>query len=126
MVSFKTCLPILGFAAYAQAAPAASTTKSANSTNSSIKWTKCPSTVSDLSGLPVECAQYGVPLDYTDEKRNKTAVLNLIRVPATKQPSLGSILLNYGGPGEEAIFTTAQSSFVLDMYGQWSGIILDA
>lgn len=116
MVSFKTSLPILGLAAYAQAAPTTSATNSsANSTNSSIKWTKCPSTVSDQSGLPVECAQYGVPLDYTDEKCNETTLLNLIRVPATKQPSLGSILLNYGGPGEEAVSTTAQSSFVLNM-----------
>ncbi|TQW00294.1 Peptidase S33, tripeptidyl-peptidase [Cordyceps javanica] len=118
MVFSKTALPILlGLAAYAQAAPATSITNStADRTNSSIRWGRCPSAVSDLSGLPVECAQYGVPLDYTNEKCNETAVLNLIRVPATKQPSLGSILLNYGGPGEESIFTTAQSSFVLNMF----------
>ncbi|KAJ4151057.1 hypothetical protein LMH87_011774 [Akanthomyces muscarius] len=116
MVSFKTSLSILGLAAFAQAAPTTSATNSsANFTNSSIKWTKCPSTVSGQSGLPVECAQYGVPLDYTDKKCNETTLLNLIRVPATKQPSLGSILLNYGGPGEEAVSTTAQSSFVLNM-----------
>lgn len=116
MVSFWTSLPILGLAARVLAAPATSATNSgANSTNSSIKWAKCPSAVSNQSGLPVECAQYGVPLDYTDKKCNETALLNLIRVPATKQPSLGSILLNYGGPGEEAIVTTAVFSFVLNM-----------
>ncbi|OAQ95943.1 hypothetical protein LLEC1_01463 [Akanthomyces lecanii] len=116
MVSFKMSLPVLGLAVLAQGAPAASATNSsANSTNSSIKWTKCLPVISDFSGLPVECAQYGVPLDYTDEKCNETVLLNMIRVPATKQPSLGSILLNYGGPGEEAVFTTAQSSFILNM-----------
>ncbi|KAJ6785450.1 hypothetical protein PWT90_07112 [Aphanocladium album] len=120
MVSFKTSLPIIGLAAYAQAAPAISTANSsANSTssnNSKINWTQCPAVVANASVYPVECAKYGVPLDYTDEKSNKTTLLSLIRVPAVKQPSLGSILLNYGGPGEEAIFTTAQTSLILSMF----------
>ncbi|KAJ3486264.1 hypothetical protein NLG97_g6651 [Lecanicillium saksenae] len=119
MVSIKTSLSIFGLAACAHAAPAISThgsTNSTNSTNSQIKWTQCPAAVANTSIYPVECAQYSVPLDYTNDKSNKTTQLNLIRVPAVKQPSLGSILLNYGGPGEEAIFTTAQSSLILSMF----------
>ncbi|KAF1739156.1 putative hydrolase [Beauveria bassiana] len=88
---------------------------SLSSTESSIKWTECSSEVNENAALPVECAQLNVPLDYTDDKSNKTVALNLIRVPATKQPSLGSILMNFGGPGADAVSMTASRSEVLNM-----------
>lgn len=116
MVLLKASLPILGLATYAQAAPAISALNSSlNSTGSSIKWTECSSDLTELASLPVECAQLNVPLDYTDDKTNKTVALNLIRVPATKQPSLGSILMNFGGPGAGAVSPTASSGMVLNM-----------
>ncbi|KAM3518210.1 hypothetical protein NHJ13051_008353 [Beauveria bassiana] len=116
MVLLKASLPILGLAAYAQAAPAISAPDcSLSSTESSIKWTECSSEVNENAALPVECAQLNVPLDYTDDKSNKTVALNLIRVPATKQPSLGSILMNFGGPGADAVSMTASRSNVLNM-----------
>jgi hypothetical protein len=42
-----------------------------------------------------------VPRDYTDPE-SKPLALELLRVPALVQPSNGSILFNFGGPGEAA------------------------
>jgi hypothetical protein len=53
--------------------------------------------------LPVQCAKLPVPLDYTDEASNATLELDLIRYPAQVQPSKGSILLNFGGPGQDGL-----------------------
>ncbi|OAA47347.1 TAP domain-containing protein [Beauveria brongniartii RCEF 3172] len=128
MVLLKASLPILGLAAYAQAAPAVSGPNSSlNSTGSSIKWTECSSELNKNAILPVECAQLNVPRDYTDDKSNKTVALNLIRVPATKQPFLGSILMNYGGPGEGAVTATAESGLILNMMsgGQFDIVAFD-
>jgi hypothetical protein len=55
-----------------------------------LQWSTCDYDF-DSKG-PVECATLQVPLDYT----NETSVL---RVSATKAPSMGSILFNPGGPG---------------------------
>ncbi|KAM3438678.1 hypothetical protein NHJ13734_004081 [Beauveria thailandica] len=128
MVLLKASLPILGLATYAQAAPAISGPNSSrNSTGSSIKWTECSPELNKDASLPVECAQLNVPRDYTDDKSNKTVALNLIRVPATKQPFLGSILMNYGGPGEAAVATTAESGVLLNMMsgGQFDIVAFD-
>jgi hypothetical protein len=46
-----------------------------------------------------DCANYTVPLDYT-EQSSAGLILELLRLPARKQPNNGSILLNFGGPGE--------------------------
>lgn len=113
MVSIKISLPVLGLFVGAWAAP--TTNCSTNSTGSSIKWVDCPVPLANLSVLPLNCAQFAVPLDYTDKSSNETVKLDLIRVPATKQPALGSILLNYGGPGLTSLATTAELAFVLNM-----------
>lgn len=64
-----------------------------------IKWGAC-----DLNTtLPVECATIPVPLDYTDDSSSKTLDLDLIRLPAANQPSKGSILFNFGGPGQDGL-----------------------
>lgn len=45
------------------------------------------------------CGNLEVPLDYTEPSSNATLTLQLARVPASSQPSKGSILFNFGGPG---------------------------
>lgn len=47
----------------------------------------------------VECGNLTVPLDYND--RSKGIIeLNLLRAHAPKGPARGSVLMNFGGPGE--------------------------
>lgn len=65
--------------------------------DSTIVWGPC-------SGIPVSvdtvvCGHLPVPLDYTAPDSNQTLTLQLAKVPATKTPVLGTILLNFGGPG---------------------------
>lgn len=62
-----------------------------------IQWSPC-----ELPGATVpliECGTLDVPLDYSVNRPNETLTLSLQRVPASKSPKLGSILLNFGGPG---------------------------
>lgn len=51
------------------------------------------------SSLPIECANFSVPLDYSSPNSTETLTLELLKVPAAKPPSKGSVLLNFGGPG---------------------------
>ena len=65
------------------------------------QWGECDI---DTQGLPVECAKLPVPLDYTEKScRRKTLDLSLIRYPAQNGPSKGTILLNFGGPGQDGL-----------------------
>lgn len=50
--------------------------------------------------IPAECAIFRVPLDYDDTGAG-TLDLDLIKIQATQEPVLGSILFNFGGPGAE-------------------------
>ncbi|GJD02462.1 TAP domain-containing protein [Colletotrichum higginsianum] len=60
-----------------------------------INWGPCP----DFNSTePIQCANISVPLDYTQPESNKTLQLQLLRIPALRQPSKGSILFNFGGP----------------------------
>ncbi|KAK6373770.1 hypothetical protein LTS17_008263 [Exophiala oligosperma] len=54
--------------------------------------------VNGFQGSPFDCAKLTVPLDYTNSSR-ETLDLALFRVNATKKPVLGSVLINFGGPG---------------------------
>jgi hypothetical protein len=67
-----------------------------------IQWGPCdPILESQRSlDLPIDCANLKVPLDYTDANSTATITLELVRVRAARAPSQGSILFNYGGPGE--------------------------
>lgn len=70
-------------------------------TTSTLQWAKCNGF--DDSTVPVDCSSLDVPLDYTDsEPGSRTLRLDLLRAPAPKQPSRGSVLVNFGGPGAEA------------------------
>jgi hypothetical protein len=63
-----------------------------------MQWGACNKTEVN-STLPIECGNLSVPLDYTEPNSNATLNLELARVPAAVQPSKGSILFNFGGPG---------------------------
>nr|XP_036583691.1 TAP domain-containing protein [Colletotrichum truncatum]KAF6792834.1 TAP domain-containing protein [Colletotrichum truncatum] len=79
---------------------ASATTQSAES---EIQWKKCEGVIGRVvaTGLfppiPVECSNLTVPIDYS-EPDNGTFELPLIRMPALKQPSKGSIIVHFGGP----------------------------
>ncbi|PNS15684.1 hypothetical protein CAC42_4136 [Sphaceloma murrayae] len=64
----------------------------------SVVWSICPD-FNQTATQSIECASLTVPLDYFDPTNNATLDLEIRRVPATKTPKLGSILVNYGGPG---------------------------
>ena len=75
------------------------------SQNRTIDWHPCPDVEAEISeavGLPIplpfDCASLPVPLDYTDPESG-TLDLALMKVNATKDPVLGSVLWNPGGPG---------------------------
>jgi hypothetical protein len=60
-----------------------------------VQWGSCAFN----STLPIECSNLTVPLDYSEPESSNTLELNLLKVPAAKQPVKGSILFNFGGPG---------------------------
>lgn len=69
-----------------------------------IKWQPCPelnnniTILNGVQGAPFDCAKLSVPLDYTIPD-SKLLELDLFRVNATKKPVLGTVLINFGGPG---------------------------
>jgi hypothetical protein len=69
-----------------------------------LSWGACNASLV-YNNTEVQCTRLAVPLDYTSSSSgsNNTLLLDLIRVPAWKGPSRGSILLNFGGPGENGI-----------------------
>ncbi|KAH9883328.1 hypothetical protein F4778DRAFT_802507 [Xylariomycetidae sp. FL2044] len=74
-----------------------------NNAVSGIEWGPC----SFEGSLPIECGTLAVPLDYADASSNRTLDLSLVKAAAIHQPSKGSILFNFGGPGYEAIHSLA-------------------
>ncbi|KAI0893058.1 TAP-like protein-domain-containing protein [Annulohypoxylon nitens] len=66
---------------------------------SGIQWGPCKLNTT----LPVQCAKLPVPLDYTTTNSSKILNLDLIKYPAQKQPKRGSIILNFGGPGQDGL-----------------------
>ena len=67
-----------------------------------LKWGPCE-TLNNTRGLPVECTNLIVPLDYADDAGNKTLELDLIKYPAQVEPKLGTVILNFGGPGQDGL-----------------------
>lgn len=77
-----------------------------------IQWGACDkslfkeayATALDESGY--QCARLPVPLYYSKNASaisNNTLLLDLIKLPAKNQPSQGSIITNYGGPGQDGL-----------------------
>lgn len=70
----------------------------------SINWQPCPelntniSILNGMEGTPFDCAKLSVPLNYNDPN-SQPLDLDLFKVNATKEPVLGSVLINFGGPG---------------------------
>lgn len=60
-----------------------------------FNWGDCGSEASSLH----ECSWFEVPLDWADQSVGK-AKLAVARYKATKQPKLGTLFINPGGPGE--------------------------
>lgn len=73
-------------------------------TGPKIRWGPCNTTEFSTT-LKILCGTLSVPLDYTDKSFGETLELQLLKLPALIQPSKGSILHNFGGPGEEARHT---------------------
>jgi hypothetical protein len=87
---FLPALPLLG-ASLASPHPRA---------NPKIDWGTCDEAVVNTT-LPADCANFTVPLDYT-ASGGDTIQLQLARIKAVVQPAKGTILLNFGGPGQES------------------------
>ena len=51
-----------------------------------------------VEGTPFDCAKLSVPLDYTNPQ-SAPLELDVFRVNATAEPVLGTVLINFGGPG---------------------------
>ncbi|PGH09344.1 hypothetical protein GX51_00787 [Blastomyces parvus] len=55
-----------------------------------------------MEALNMKCGNVTVPLDYTAPESDDTIELELVSVPAAKQPARGTIMFNFGGPGATA------------------------
>ncbi|KAG8701909.1 hypothetical protein FRC09_005064, partial [Ceratobasidium sp. 395] len=62
-----------------------------------VTWQAC----NDNSGTK-GCARFEVPLDYANAAAGKASLM-VARYPATKEPKLGTLFLNPGGPGGSGI-----------------------
>lgn len=88
-------------------------------TQAPLEWAPC-----ELEGIPKEeikvsfdCAKLPVPLDYTNPESDELLPIQLVKVNATKEPVLGSVLFNPGGPGSSA---TEDLVKVGDIYGEYA------
>lgn len=102
MMSLSTAILALGFTAAVDARAFS---------KKGMKWNSCSKLNENVTELtatlslgvaePFECSKLSVPLDYTDPD-SAPLNLDLFRVKATKEPVLGTILYNPGGPGGNA------------------------
>lgn len=65
-------------------------------TGQRLEWGPCPTGV---GSAVAQCAQVLAPLDWADPD-GLAVTLFLLRIPATRQPALGTLFVNPGGPGE--------------------------
>lgn len=61
--------------------------------NQPVNWAGCP------GGSGPQCATIAVPLDRA-EPDGQALTVSMLKVPATKEPKLGTLFVNPGGPGE--------------------------
>jgi hypothetical protein len=90
-----------------------------------IEW-KGPNSAKNQSA-PMIRGTLEVPLDYTYQTSNKTLTFQLPKIPAVKKPRRNSVLLNFGGPGEDS--TVYMAAFGAEIQaqvgnGRWQDIIL--
>lgn len=68
-----------------------------------IEWGPCPDTEPYVNAtVDIECGTIPVPLDYTQDN-STTFDLNLLKTLAVEQPTVGTIQVNFGGPGGPGI-----------------------
>ncbi|CAE6451037.1 unnamed protein product [Rhizoctonia solani] len=68
--------------------------------NNNLEWKNC-----SQDGFPGrECTRFEVPLDWHNDEVGK-ASLAVIRYPAIKEPKLGTLFMNPGGPGGSGVET---------------------
>ena len=85
---------------------------SENTDKVAINWTDA----STVLGRPdTYLGKLAVPLDYTLlQSKNNSLTLNILKVKATREPKLGSVLTNWGGPGLPATdWLLQQARYVL-------------
>lgn len=68
---------------------------------SRLAWTPCFEDLAADFGVFYECATMRVPLDYDTPR--ESIDIEMVRIPATAEPRLGSVFLNPGGPGGSGI-----------------------
>lgn len=113
MMNFLSITPLLLLASTARAFPHGD--RSDDNRESSLSWSKCdlPGFDYDKVKVPINCANLNVPLDYTDPDSGELP-LQLLKVDATKEPCLGSVLFNPGGPGGSGVEDVAHLGHVYD------------
>ncbi|XXH01751.1 cytosolic factor, phosphatidylinositol/phosphatidylcholine transfer protein [Hypoxylon texense] len=98
MVSSSTFLGL--FLSLAVKASAETINLETSNSTQGLQWGPCSI---DTQQLPVQCAKLTVPLDYTNSSDTRTISLDVIKYPAQREPKRGSILLNFGGPGQDGL-----------------------
>lgn len=116
VAAVTTAAVLLGAGATQAAAAGASTADplAAQAGVAPVVWTSCADEV-DLPPVPATygCASYEVPLDHADPT-GPTIGLGLVRRPADDpEARLGSLFVNFGGPGGPAVDTVAVAGEVL-------------
>ncbi|TPX08569.1 uncharacterized protein E0L32_009908 [Thyridium curvatum] len=92
-----------------------------NANKTAINWGPCDGI---NSSAPIQCASIPLPIDYSNSSCGKTFEQPLLRVPASNGKSKGSILLNFGGPGAEAMESLAKIAPTLQiMSGGYNDLI---
>ncbi|RVX73450.1 hypothetical protein B0A52_03092 [Exophiala mesophila] len=99
-----------------------------------LQWRPCPelneeiaASVPTVKMAPFDCATLEVPLDHSNPNASELIELSLVKVNATKEPVLGSVLYNPGGPGTsgtETLGFTAEDLH-LNIGGQFDLIAWD-
>lgn len=79
-----------------------------------------------IATMPIDCAQLTVPLDYTNPDSGDLQ-LQLLRVNATREPYLGSVLFNPGGPQASGVEDVAENAAIYSeiLGGQYNLIGFD-
>lgn len=77
----------------------------------------CPPEITSLnSSLPIVCGSLQVPLDYTNVSSTKTLDLHLYKIAvANGTKSKHSVLLNFGGPGNDGLNNFSMNSSALQL-----------
>ena len=115
-MKFSGTIPILLFSSIVSALPL---TDQDHRSTTPLEWGPCelPGIPPESITSPIQCTKLAVPLDYTNTNSEKLQ-LQLLKVNATKEPVLGSVLFNPGGPGSSAVEDLAEKGHI---YGEVLG-----